>query len=124
MLMGVQFRSFDTPTASSFNLALKDKLHNSVLNERAGALGWRTGDYMDAREWIIKDYMIAMTAAVKKADIVLTADKKTFYPLCGDIEDCNCILTYPALFLQSEQYILEYDYKNVDNFVNKIPFKT
>lgn len=85
----VEFRGFDTPTALAFNLKLADKLHTPVLNKRAGELGWKTGDYMDAREWIIKDYMIAMTAVVKNADVILTADKNTFYPLCQDVENTN-----------------------------------
>ncbi len=120
----VQFRSFDTPTAIAFNLALADKLHKSVLNAKAAELGWKTGDYMSAREWIIKDYMIAMTGAVKKVDVILTADKNTFYPLCADIDSCNCVITYPELFHQTDAFILEYDYKNVDNFIKKAPFKT
>lgn len=120
----VEFRSFDTPTALAFNIKLTDKLHKTSLNARAKELGWKTGDYMDAREWIIKDYMIAMTAVVKNADVVLTADKNTFYPLCCDVENTNCILTYPELFREEGSYILEYDYKNVDNFIKKVPFIT
>ena len=120
----VQFVSFDTNIALKFNIILADKLHRTVLNERAASLGWKTGDFMDAREWIIKDYMIAMTATEKNIDVILTADKNTFYPLTGDIKNCVCILTYPVLFKYSEQHFFEYDYNNVGNFINKMPFQT
>ena len=68
--------------------------------------------------------MIAMTAVVEKADAILTLDKNTFYPLCQDVEGANCILSYPDLFEFSEQFIMSYDYKNVNNFLDKLPFKT
>ena len=77
-----------------------------------------------ARQWISKDYMIAMTGITKKADVILTLDKKTFYPLYKEFPDTKCILAYPELFKHSEQFVFEYDYANVDNFINNIPFKT
>jgi hypothetical protein len=77
-----------------------------------------------ARQWISKDYMIAMTGLVKKVDVIITLDKKTFYPICHDFGTSECILAYPELFLHSEQNVFEYDYDNADNFANNITFKT
>lgn len=120
----VEFRSFDTPTAMTFNILLGDKLHNPVLNKKAAELGWKTNEYMDAREWIIKDYMIAMTGVVKNVDAILTLDKTTFYPLCKDVDGANCILAYQQLFEYSDNFILNYDYDNIDNFILDKPFES
>jgi protein-tyrosine-phosphatase len=65
-----------------------------------------------------------MTGLVKKSDVIITLDKKTFYPICQDFKTSECILAYPQLFKHSEHYIFEYDYDNVDNFINDITFKT
>ncbi len=120
----VQFISFDTNTALEFNHSMAPYLHKTQLHKKAAEVGFVTGDYMLAREWISKDYMIALSGVVKNADVILTADKNTFYPVCQDVNGANCVLTYPSLFSYSEQYFFDYDYGNVDNFLKNIPFKT
>lgn len=70
-----------------------------------------------AREWITKDYMIAMCGIGNNSDVILTADKKTFYSVIKDVLNSNCVLTYPELFNQSEEYILAYKAEEVDNFL-------
>jgi hypothetical protein len=99
-------------------------LEKDALHAKAKELGFESKDYGMARQWISKDYMIAMTGFTKKVDVIMTLDKKTFYPVCLDFENTECILAYPELFLHSEQYIFEYDYTNVNNFLNGVPFKS
>ena len=70
-----------------------------------------------AREWISKDFMIIMCAQGANADIILTADKNTFYPVAKEIENCNCVLTYEELFDQSDSYILNYKIDEVDGLI-------
>jgi hypothetical protein len=120
----VEFLSFDIETALEFNVRLQPYLERDALHAKAMELGFERKDLGMAREWISKDYMIAMTGITKKVDVILTLDKKTFYPICQDFPDTKCILAYPELFKHSEQYIFEYDYGNVDNFLKGIPFKT
>ncbi len=69
-----------------------------------------------ARQWISKDYMIAMTGFVKGVDVILTVDKNTFYPICNDFKTSTCILSYPELFEHSEQFILSYHYDKAESF--------
>lgn len=113
----VEFVSFDTVTALEFNIRLQPYLEKSALHKKAAELGFETQDFGMARQWISKDYMIAMTAIVKNVDVILTADKRTFYPLCKEFKTTACILTYPELFEHSEQFILKYHYDKVDDFL-------
>jgi len=120
----VEFLSFDIETSLQFNIKMQPYLTKTALHAKAKELGFETQDYGMARQWISKDYMIAMTGFTKKVDVIMTLDKKTFYPICTDFENTECILAYPELFLHSEQYIFEYDYANVDNFLSGVSFKT
>jgi hypothetical protein len=99
-------------------------LKKTAIHKKAAELGFVTNDYGMARQWISKDYMIAMTGFTKKVDVIITLDKKTFYPICTDFGVTECILGYPELFKHSEQFIFEYDYANVENFLNGKVFKT
>lgn len=120
----VEFISFDTTTSLAFNHLLKPYLSKTNLHKKAAAIGFKTGDYMMAREWITRDYMIALNGVIKEADVLLTYDKNTFYPVIKDVPGSTCILAYPELFRFSDQYFLDYDYANVDNLINGVPFKT
>jgi hypothetical protein len=57
-----------------------------------------------------------------RSDVILTADKNTFYPVTKKINDAYCVLVYPELFEHSEKYVLKYYDDKVDNFV-KTPRK-
>jgi hypothetical protein len=120
----VEFLSFDTITALEFNIKLQPYLEKEALHAKAKELGFATQDYGMARQWISKDYMIAMTAFVKNVDVILTLDKKTFYPICKDFNGTGCVLAYHELFEHTETFVLKYDYNNVDNFLNKTAFET
>ncbi|WP_259067267.1 hypothetical protein HDF24_11755 [Mucilaginibacter sp. X4EP1] len=120
----VRFISFDTTTSLAFNHLLKPYLDKTNLHAKAAEIGFKTGEYMMAREWITRDYMIALNGVIKEADAILTLDKNTFYPVIKDVPDANCILTYPELFRFSESHFFDYDYANVDNYIKRISFKT
>jgi hypothetical protein len=120
----VEFLSFDIETALQFNVKMQPYLEKTAIHKKAAELGFVTKDYGMARQWISKDYMIAMTGFTKNVDVIITLDKNTFYPICADFETTECILAYPELFKHSEQFIFEYDYANVDNFLNNKSFQT
>lgn len=120
----VRFISFDTTTSLAFNHLLKSNLNKTNLHARAAEIGFKTGEYMMAREWITRDYMIALNGVMKEADVLLTFDKNTFYPVIKDVPGANCVLTYPELFRFSDDYFFDYDYANVQNLIDHIPFKT
>ena len=112
----VEFLPFDLESSLVFNRLLYPFLSKDALHEKAKEFGFKVNDYMMAREWITRDYQIIATANNYNADVILTADKKTFYPLTID---CNmpCVLTYPDLFNKSEQFIIKYHQDKVDNFL-------
>ena len=71
-----------------------------------------------AREWITRDFMIMASGMTNNVDVILTADKKNFYPLTQKV-GMFCALTYPELFDQSDQFVLKYHHDEVDNFINQ-----
>ena len=113
----VEFVDFDVEIALSFNAQLKHLLNKPSLHKIASEIGFETNNYAMAREWISKDFMIIMCAQGANADIILTADKNTFYPVAKEIENCNCVLTYEELFDQSDSYILNYKIDEVDGLI-------
>jgi len=113
----VEFVDFDLEVSIEFNSQLKNKLSHKSLHERAKEIGFSTNDYAMAREWVTKDYMIAMCGIVNASDVILTADKNTFYPILKDVPNSNCVLTYSELFDQSEQHILGYKEKEIEEFL-------
>lgn len=116
----VEFVDFDIEVAIEFNSQLKSKLNKKHLHKRATEIGFSTYDFAMAREWITKDYMIAMCGIVNNSDVILTADKNTFHPIIKDIPNSNCILTYSELFDHSEKFILGYRENLVKGFLEKI----
>lgn len=115
----VEFIDFDLQTSLEFNSRLYEHLSRKSLHEIANEIGFKTGNYMMAREWITRDYMIIMSGVSRNVDVTFTADKKTFYPLTKNINNAFCVLVYPELFEQSEQFILNYLDNTVDAFLNK-----
>lgn len=113
----IEFVDFDLDIAIAFNSQLKQLLNTKQLHQKAKEIGFKENDFAMAREWITKDYMIAMCGIGNNSDVILTADKKTFYSVIKDVLNSNCVLTYPELFNQSEEYILAYKEEEVDNFL-------
>lgn len=113
----IEFVDFDLDVSLAFNAKLKPLLNKRKLHEKAIEVGFKSEDFAMAREWITKDYMIAMCGIVNSADVILTADKNTFYPIIKDISNANCVLTYSELFEQGEKVILGYKEKEVENFL-------
>lgn len=113
----VEFIEFDLNTALQFNAHLYPHLDKPSLHKLAEQIGFKTGDYMMAREWITRDFMIIMAGVSKNADVILTADRKTFYPIATEINRLDCVLVYPELFEQSEQFILRYHDDKVKDFL-------
>lgn len=114
-----EFVDFDIEVALAFNIQLKNCLNKEHLHKRALEIGFTSKEFALAREWITKDYMIAMSGIVNKSDVILTADKNTFHPIIKDVPNSNCVITYPELFEQSDMFILKYKEEEVSNFLNK-----
>ncbi len=93
----VEFVDFDLETSLLFNNQLYPYLANKELNKLASSFGFKSHEYMMAREWITRDFMIIMSGVSNKADVILTADYKTFYQLANK-SDAFCALTYRSLF--------------------------
>lgn len=108
---------FDVEVALAFNAQLKPRLNKEHLHKRAMEIGFETNDFALAREWITKDYMIAMCGIENNSDVILTADKNTFYPIILDVPNSNCVLTFPELFDVTDEYVLAYKEKEVANFI-------
>jgi hypothetical protein len=117
----VEFIDFDLEVAMSFNLQLKKYLNSESLHKKAQEVGFKTNDFAMAREWITKDYMIIMCGINNGADVILTADKNTFYPIAKDIQHANCVLTYPELFEYTDQHFLGYKETEVEAFLTPQP---
>ncbi len=115
----VEFIEFDLTVALEFNHRLQPYLQRNSLHEMAAKIGFRLNDYMMAREWVARDYMILMSGLVKNVDVVLSSDKKSFYHISRNVENLYTVLVYPELFEQSEQYILSYYDDKVDDFLRK-----
>lgn len=98
----VNFIDFDLNTSLIFNRDLHPILSKKKLNELADNYGFKSHNYLMAREWIIRDLMIIESGKSQDVDVILTTDKKTFYPLCEKANAC-CILTYPEYFRTTRQ---------------------
>ncbi|WP_298531105.1 hypothetical protein [uncultured Algibacter sp.] len=103
----VEFVDFDLETSLLFNNQLYPHLGSKTLNKLAESYGFKSHEFMMAREWITRDFMIIMSGASNKADVILTADYKTFYQLANK-SDVFCALTYRHLF--------EKPYKSATNY--------
>lgn len=117
----VEFIDFDLDTALQFNAQLYPYLSKTSLHPMAEQIGFKSGDYMMAREWITRDYMIIMSGVSRNVDVLFTADKHTFFPICQKIARVDCVLVYPELFEETEHYILKYYDDKVDDFLKPPP---
>tara|TARA_R100000935_G_scaffold46100_1_gene69289 strand:+ start:1541 stop:2185 length:645 start_codon:yes stop_codon:yes gene_type:complete len=108
----VEFVDFDFETGLLFNKELYVHLSKEKLHEYAKEFGFKTNDYMMAREWITRDFMIIMSGVSNKADVILTADKKTFYPLAIKA-NAFCGLTYRKYFEKPHRSVTKYYHNEV-----------
>jgi len=114
----VEFIDFDLETSLTFNRYLYPHLSRSELHERAKELGFKTHEYMMAREWISKDLMIICSGIEKGADVVITADKNTMYPIANDL-NIFCVLAFPELFEVFGTAIMGYQYDKVEAYLKE-----
>ena len=107
----VEFIDFDLDTALLLNHDLYEYLAKAKLHEFAANMGFKTGDFMMAREWITKDMMIIENGKNANADVILTCDKKTFYPIS---EKCGVFtaLAYQEYFNHGHGVILSYQHSD------------
>jgi predicted nucleic acid-binding protein len=70
------------------HLSTKDEMNRFLEKQKALDSNW-----VSAREWLTKDFMIAATAKYVNADVIFTGDKKTFLPIATDIS-LPCVATY------------------------------
>ena len=63
--------------------------------------------------------MIAMSGKNRGVDVILTADKKTFLPVCKNI-DAFAAIVHPELFNYNDTFIFEYYTSKVDDFVQGV----
>ncbi|ASE62574.1 MULTISPECIES: hypothetical protein [Chryseobacterium] len=107
----VEFIDFDLDTSLLLNHDLYEYLPKAKLNEFAASMGFKTGDFMMAREWITKDMMIIENGKNSNVDVILTCDKKTFYPIS---EKC-CVFTalaYEEYFNHEHGIMLSYKHSH------------
>ena len=103
----VEFIDFDVDTALLFNHQLYPYLTKEQLHSFAEEFGFKTNDFMMAREWINRDFMIIMCGVSNKVDVILTADKKTFYPLTKKV-NAFCALVYREYFEKPHRSVTKY----------------
>ena len=60
------------------------------------------------------DYMIVMSCVSNKADVILTADHKTFYQLAYK-SDAFCAMTYKKLYDKPFKSVLKYHHQDAMN---------
>lgn len=83
------------------NVLFKDYLSKKKLNALIEKLNLFPHDYVLAREYISRDFMIIATAHEKNADVILTSDKNTFLPIAKDL-NIFCVVAEKANFQTSE----------------------
>ncbi|MEJ7678897.1 MAG: hypothetical protein WKG06_13785 [Segetibacter sp.] len=88
----IEIISFNEKVGMHLNSLCKEYLKKEKLNELAKQLEFNVDNLVMAREWITRDFMIIATSSYKNCDVVLTADKKTFEPICK-ILNIFCALT-------------------------------
>jgi hypothetical protein len=115
----VEIVDFDVETALECNARMGVKFSKGHLHPIATKMGFATQELMVAREWITRDYMILVSAFTNNADVVLTADKKTFYPASREFVSVYCVLTYPDLFDYGDQYFTRYHDDKVESFLGQ-----
>lgn len=108
----IEFIDFDVETALLFNYQLYPYLSKDQLHSFAKEFGFQTHDFMMAREWINRDFMIIMCGVSNKVDVILTADKKTFYPLTKKV-NAFCALAYREYFEKPHRSVTKYYHAKV-----------
>ncbi|QEC68574.1 type II toxin-antitoxin system VapC family toxin [Panacibacter ginsenosidivorans] len=114
----VELIAFDDKIGVEIANSLSHHLSRTELHRFAQEIGWKTHELMMAREWINRDYMIAMSGKNRNIDLALTADHKTFYPICRNI-DLECAVCEEEFFNVGGINIYEYhDYKAVSKYIS------
>ncbi|EFK36863.1 Uncharacterised protein [Chryseobacterium gleum] len=103
----VEFIDFDLGSAFLLNNDFREYLSRKKLNNFAAEMGFKSGDFMMAREWISKDMMIIQNGKFANVDVILTCDKNTFYPIS---EKCSVFtaLAYEEYFKHDHGIMLAY----------------
>lgn len=116
----VTFTSFNLKTSLRFNHVLWSHLQEATLNKYAEEFGFLSGEYMMAREWITRDFMILINGVENNCDVILTTDKRTFYPL-GEKVNAPVVLTLNELFESSDEFILSYHEERISAELLNLP---
>jgi len=87
-----EIRPFDSKCAIWINKNFEGMLSAQKQKEYARKVGFPEHELKMAREWISKDMMIISTAVQNGADLILTADSRTFKPL-ADRVGVQCVIT-------------------------------
>lgn len=103
----VEFLDFDLKTSLQFNAHLYKYLPRKKLHRMAASFGFKSNEFLMAREWISRDFMIIESAISANSDIILSCDEKTFVPICKELK-APCAVTDPTRFEHSEKFILQY----------------
>jgi hypothetical protein len=112
----VEFVDFDIETSLQFNHHLYPYLSKDILHEFAKEFGFKSNDYMMAREWINRDFMIIMSGVSNNVDVILSADHRTFYPLANKA-NAFCALMKRDLFEKPFKSVLKYYHKDAVKYL-------
>jgi hypothetical protein len=108
------FVAFDEVIAEIFIREYHSILGNEELNKFAKSIGWPEHDLHTGREWVTRDVMIIASATERKADVLLTLDKKTMYPLSVKL-NVPCAVCFPAHFNYSGKHIFTYEETSIEH---------
>lgn len=103
----VEIIPFDRRLALFINTNAGELFHKKNLNFKITEAFNQAGDFSLIREWLIKDYLIAFSGLYSNCDVILTADEKTFKPICDEIK-CPCTVTLPENFNHAGKNVFYY----------------
>jgi predicted nucleic acid-binding protein len=82
------------------NILFKEYLSKKKLNQLIEKLMLFPGNYVLAREYISRDFMIISSAHKINADVIITSDKRTFHPIATDL-NIFCVVAEKSNFQTS-----------------------
>lgn len=92
------------------NILFKDYLTTTKLNKLIEQLKLFPHNYVLAREYITRDFMIITTAHNKNVDVILTSDKNSFLPI-AEILNIYCKVAESSNFITSGNGLTVFDFK-------------
>lgn len=92
------------------NILFKDYLTKTNLNKLIEQLKLFPHNYVLAREYITRDFMIITTAHHKNVDVILTSDKNSFLPI-AEILNIYCKVAESSNFITSGNGLTVFDFK-------------